>query len=156
MFLLFRVTRRIVITLQKFTWAVQGVERIRRDAARGLQFKQSAHVQEIFWKRKFVDHSVADPSCFITTHKCFRPPQCIFRPNVSLYCMTRREAVFVEVAEGENVYKSKHANYLYQVTCLPVCLLACMLACAPCLTCFPVLFICLAACLPVWLVSCSF
>ncbi|XP_005098279.1 uncharacterized protein LOC101847584 [Aplysia californica] len=113
-YMLFQLTRTIVVTFQKFTWAVTGVERIRRDAARGLQFKQSAHVQEIFWKRKFFDHSVADPSNFITTHKGFRPPSCIFKSNVSLYCMTRREAVFVEVKESDNVYKSKHSNYLYQ------------------------------------------
>ncbi|CAL1528464.1 unnamed protein product [Lymnaea stagnalis] len=114
MFLLYRVTRRLVLTFQKFTWAVTGVERIRRDAARGLNFKQSAHVQEIFWKRKFLDHSVADPSNFITTHKGFRQPSCIFKPNVSLYCMTRKEAVFIEVKESENVYRSKHSTYLYQ------------------------------------------
>ncbi|XP_059176392.1 uncharacterized protein LOC131956054 [Physella acuta] len=114
MFLLYRVTRRLVLTCQKFTWAVSGVERIRRDAARGLNFKQSAHVQEIFWKSKFLDHSVADPSNFITTHKGFRQPNCIFMPNVSLYCMTRKEAVFIEVKEGDNVYKSKHSTFLYQ------------------------------------------
>ncbi|KAK3804294.1 hypothetical protein RRG08_040801 [Elysia crispata] len=113
-FILFRILRRLVLTIQKFTWAVSGVERIRRDAARGLQFKQSAHVQEIFWKRKFLDHSVADTSNFITTHKAFRPPSCIFKPNVSLYCMTRREAVFVETKESESVYRSRHSWFLYQ------------------------------------------
>ncbi|CAG5121220.1 unnamed protein product [Candidula unifasciata] len=113
-FILFRFTRRLVLTFQKFTWAVTGVERIRRDAARGLQFKQSAHVQEIFWKRKYLDHSVADLSNFITTHKGFRQPSCVFKSNVSLYCMTRKEAVFIEVKETDNVYKSKHSTYLYQ------------------------------------------
>lgn len=112
-FLLFRITRRLVLTLQKFTWAVTGVERIRRDAARGLQFKQSAHVQEIFWKRKYLEHSVADPSNFITTHSGFRQPSCILKPNVSLYCMTRKEAVFIEVKESVNVYRSKVSTYLY-------------------------------------------
>ncbi|KAK0042121.1 hypothetical protein Bpfe_028456 [Biomphalaria pfeifferi] len=113
-FILYRITRRLVLTFQKFTWAVTGVERIRRDAARGLNFKQSAHVQEIFWKRKFLDHSVADPCHFITVHKGFRPPNCIFKPNVSLYCMTRKEAVFVEVKESDNVYKAKNSTCLYQ------------------------------------------
>uniref|UniRef100_A0A0B7A5N9 Sulfotransferase domain-containing protein n=1 Tax=Arion vulgaris TaxID=1028688 RepID=A0A0B7A5N9_9EUPU len=113
-FILFRITRRLVLTLQKFTWAVTGVEGTRRDAARGLQFKQSAHVQEIFWKRKFLDHSVADPCNFITVHNGFRQPSCILKPNVSLYCMTKKEAVFIEVKESDNVYKSKHSLYLYQ------------------------------------------
>ncbi|CAG5119924.1 unnamed protein product [Candidula unifasciata] len=112
-FILFRITRRLVLTLQKFTWAVTGVESIRRDAARGLQFKQSAHVQEIFWKRKYLEHSVADASNFITTHCGFRQPSCILKPNVSLYCMTRKEAVFIEVKESVNVYRSKVSTYLY-------------------------------------------
>jgi hypothetical protein len=113
-FLLYRFTRRLVLAFQKFTWAVTGVERIRRDAARGLQFKQSAHVQEIFWKRKFLDNSVADLSNFITIHNSFRQPTCVLKPNVSLYCMTKREAVFIEVKETDNVYRSKHSVYLYQ------------------------------------------
>ena len=45
--LLYVLTRWMVVTLQKFTWAVWGIERVRRDARRGLQFKQSAHVQEV-------------------------------------------------------------------------------------------------------------
>ena len=45
--MLYVLTRWLVVTLQKFTWAVWGIERIRRDARRGLQFKQSAHVQEV-------------------------------------------------------------------------------------------------------------
>ncbi|KAH9500986.1 hypothetical protein Btru_069414 [Bulinus truncatus] len=114
MFILYRITRRLVLTFQKFTWAVTGVEGIRRDAARGLNFKQSAHVQEIFWKRKFFDHSVANPSNFITLHKGFRQPNCVFKPNVSLYCMTRKEAVFIEVKESDNVYKAKNSTCLYQ------------------------------------------
>jgi hypothetical protein len=44
---LYVVTRQCVVALQKFTWVVWGIERVRRDARRGLQFKQSAHVQEV-------------------------------------------------------------------------------------------------------------
>ncbi|XP_076461112.1 uncharacterized protein LOC143293770 [Babylonia areolata] len=103
--LLYVLTRRLVVTFQKFTWAIFGVERVRRDARRGLQFKQSAHVQEILWRRKLKDCSVADPSNFITKHKCFKHPSHILRPHVSLYCITRHEAVFVQTEEGQDVYR---------------------------------------------------
>ncbi|KAL8563607.1 hypothetical protein ACOMHN_024708 [Nucella lapillus] len=102
--LLYVLTRWMVVTLQKFTWAVWGVERIRRDARRGLQFKQSAHVQEVLWRRKLKECSVADQGDFITKHKGFKHPSYILRPNVSLYCITRHEAIFVETAEGKDVY----------------------------------------------------
>ncbi|KAK7110350.1 uncharacterized protein [Littorina saxatilis] len=102
--LLYKLTRWLVVTLQKFTWAVWGIERVRRDARRGLQFKQSAHVQEVLWRRKHGDCSVAGIRDFITKHKGFKHPSTILRPNVSLYCLTRHDAVFVETPEGKDVY----------------------------------------------------
>lgn len=109
---LYFVTRQLVVALQKFTWAVWGVERVRRDARRGLQFKQSAHVQEIMWRRKTSACAVADERDFITKHKGFRHPSCVLRPNVSLYCLTKTEAVFVETGEADDVYHA--GGPLYQ------------------------------------------
>lgn len=103
----YKLTQTIVISFQKFTWAVTGVEKTRKDAKHGLQFKQSAHVQTIFWRRKFVMTSMADPSNFITTHKAFKHPNYILKPNVSLYCMTKDEVIFVEVPEGVDITGTK-------------------------------------------------
>ncbi|ESO84548.1 hypothetical protein LOTGIDRAFT_236217 [Lottia gigantea] len=113
-FLLYRFTRSLIVTFQKFTWAVSGVEKICRDARRGLQFRQSAHVLDIFWKRKFLPHTIADPKDFIATHSCFKHPNYVLKPNVSLYCMTKTDAIFIEVAEGANLYKHQHNKYLYE------------------------------------------
>ena len=41
---------------------------------------------------------------FITKHKGFKHPSYVLRPQVSLYCLTRHEAVFVETPEGEDVF----------------------------------------------------
>lgn len=103
-FLLYVLTRWLVVTFQKFTWAVTGVERVRRDAKRGLNFKQSAHVLDIRWRRKLTSCAVADVGDFIATHSGFRHPSHVLRPAVSLYCITRQEAIFVEVEEGTDVY----------------------------------------------------
>jgi hypothetical protein len=83
------------------------VEKTRKDAKHGLQFKQSVHVQNIFWRRKFIMTSMADPSNFITTHKAFRHPNYILKPSVSLYCMTKDEVIFVEVKEGTDITGTK-------------------------------------------------
>lgn len=103
----YKLVQTIVVTFQKFTWAVTGVEKTRKDAKHGLQFKQSVHVQNIFWRRKFIETSMADASNFITTHKAFKHPNYILKPNVSLYCMTKDEVIFVEVPEGADITGTK-------------------------------------------------
>lgn len=113
-YILYKMTRSFVTTIQKFTWPVTGVEKIRKDAKRGLQFKQSAHVQKIFWRRKLIAATVADPSDFITTHKCFKHPNYVLKPTVSLYCITHDEAIFVETEEKINVYGSDKAPFVYR------------------------------------------
>ena len=116
-YFLYKLLQTIVLTFQKFTWAVTGVEKTRKDAKHGLQFKQSVHVQNIFWRRKFIMTSMADPSNFITTHKAFRHPNYILKPSVSLYCMTKDEVIFVEVKEGTDITGTKEPRlpmYLQQ------------------------------------------
>jgi hypothetical protein len=56
------------------------------------------------WRRKTSACAVADQHDFITKHKGFKHPSCVLKPNVSLYCLTRTEAVFVEVGETDDVY----------------------------------------------------
>ena len=58
----------------------------------------------MLWRRKLSECSVADVRDFITKHKGFKHPSYVLRPQVSLYCLTRHEAVFVETPEGEDVF----------------------------------------------------
>ena len=51
---------------------------------------------------------------FITKHKGFKHPSYVLRPHVSLYCLTRHEAVFVETQEGEDVYENDQPLFLRQ------------------------------------------
>lgn len=92
--------RIIVISFQKFTWSVRGVEKKRRDTYSGLNFRLGAHVLDIKWRRKIHPLDIADASNFITFHNSFIHPNCVLKPQVSLYCMTKTEAVFIEV-DGE-------------------------------------------------------
>ncbi|XP_033761727.1 uncharacterized protein LOC117343473 isoform X1 [Pecten maximus] len=113
-YILYKITRSIVVTFQKFTWAVTGVERTRKDAQRGLQFKLSAHVQNVLWRRKLFGMTMADPSDFITTHKCFKHPNYVLKPQISLYCITKKEAIFVEVKEGTDIHGSSEDTSLFE------------------------------------------
>lgn len=110
-FFFYRLTRLLVISFQKFTWSVTGVEKNRRDAKSGLNFRASAHVQDIKWRRKIHHLVIADSSNFITFHNSFKHPNYVLKPHVSLYCVTDTEAVFVEVDEKENIYSSNNHFY---------------------------------------------
>ncbi|XP_052240857.1 uncharacterized protein LOC127851257 isoform X1 [Dreissena polymorpha] len=105
-FCLYRLSRLLVTSFQKFTWVVTGVEKMRRDTRSGLNFRSAAHVQDIKWRRKIHPLVTADASNFITFHNSFKHPNCVLKPHVSLYCVTQTEAVFVECDELEDVYAS--------------------------------------------------
>jgi len=105
-FCVYRLTRLLVTSFQKFTWAVTGVEKTRRDTHSGLNFRSSAHVQEIKWRRKIHPLVMADQTNFITFHSAFKHPNCVLKPTVSLYCLTQSEAVFVEVDPLDNIYSA--------------------------------------------------
>ncbi|KAL5006253.1 hypothetical protein ScPMuIL_015059 [Solemya velum] len=113
-FILYKVARSLLLSVQKFTWAVTGIEGKRRSAKKGLNFKQSAHVQDIKWRRKIVVANIADPSDFVTVHNCFKHPSYVLHSNVSLYCITKEEAVFVETPDDINIYSKKMNQYLYK------------------------------------------
>ena len=112
-FVLYRFARILVLTFQKFTWSVTGVEKIRRDTRSGLAFRQAAHVQDVKWRRKIHPLDFADPSNFITFHNSFKHPNCVLKPEVSLYCITKTEAVFVEVKENANIFQAKTGINFY-------------------------------------------
>ena len=112
-FILYRLARLFVVSFQKFTWAVTGVEKTIRDTKSGLNFRNGAHVLDIKWRRKIHPLDVADPSNFITFHNSFRHPNCVLKPNVSLYCMTKTQAIFVEVEEGKDICSSTSAVNFY-------------------------------------------
>ncbi|XP_045168619.1 uncharacterized protein LOC123531591 isoform X3 [Mercenaria mercenaria] len=110
-FVLYRLARLIVLTFQKFTWAVTGVEKTRRDAKSGLNFRSGAHVQDIKWRRKIHPLVIADQSNFITFHNSFKHPKYVLKPHISLYCVTKTEAVFVETDEKLDVHYNTDSNF---------------------------------------------
>lgn len=112
-YLFYQITRHLVVAFQRISWGIMGVEYIRRDARRGLQYKQSAHVQDIIWRRKLCDIYIADPSDFISIHNCFKHPTYVLKQNVSLYCLTKDEAVFVETSSTVDIYSCDTSPFFH-------------------------------------------
>ena len=112
-FVLYRMARILVLTFQKFTWSVTGVEKIRRDTRSGLAFRQAAHIQDVKWRRKIHPLDFADPSNFITFHNSFKHPNCVLKQDISLYCITKTEAIFVQVKENLNIFQTKSGDNFY-------------------------------------------
>lgn len=109
-FVLYRLARLIVLSFQKFTWAVTGVEKTRRDTKSGLNFRSGAHVQDIKWRRKMHPLVIADQSNFITFHNSFKHPNYVLEPHISLYCVTKTEAVFVELERKKDILYTSDSN----------------------------------------------
>lgn len=109
----FLFVRSVVLGLQWFTWGVTGVVETKRNIKQGVAYKQSAHILDIMWRRKLHMHLSADPGNFILLHKQFKHPSYILKTNVSLYCITKTDAYFVETPDKLNVYSSDTSPFLY-------------------------------------------
>ena len=68
--------------------------------------KNTAQLGSVLWKQKFSILSETSPFdllCMFTTRVS---PKYVLRPTVSLYRITKNEAIFVETPEGVNIYDS--------------------------------------------------
>ena len=60
----------------------------------------------ILWKYKFYAFREASPTDFLCMFRTRVRPEYVLRPTVSLYAITRNEAIVVETLEGINIYSS--------------------------------------------------
>ena len=60
----------------------------------------------ILWKWKHFEMDTS-PSDFLCLFNSRVRPDSVLRPNVSLYALTDKEAIFVETAKNINIYNSK-------------------------------------------------
>ena len=104
LFVLYLVLHRVV-NMATFT--------IRSFNDRNLTYQTSALLQRVLWRNKLfiVDQSL--PRDFLTFPISNVHPNYVLKPNVSLYAITTREAVFVETPAGMDIYKSDVNPFLY-------------------------------------------
>ena len=67
---------------------------------------KSAKIGRIMWKQKFYNMRLVSPYDFICLFRTRVKPEYVLQPNVSLYSITVKEAIFVETPMGVNIYSS--------------------------------------------------
>ena len=67
---------------------------------------ESAKLGRIMWRQKFSNMGLVSPYDFICLFRTHVKPEYVLQPNVSLYSITIKEAVFVETPKGVNIYSS--------------------------------------------------
>ena len=67
---------------------------------------KTAKLGRIIWRQKFYNMRHASPYDFICLYLTNINPEYVLQPNVSLYSITNKEAVFVETPLSVNIYSS--------------------------------------------------
>ena len=65
----------------------------------------------ILWKRKFHEFAIHSVRNFICIYSSSVSPEYIFKPNVTLYSLTKHEAVFVETEEDIDINSSDESPF---------------------------------------------
>ena len=67
---------------------------------------KSAKLGRIIWRQKLSNFAFAEPFDFICLFRTSVKPEYVLQPNVSLYSITVKEAIFVETPTDVNIYSS--------------------------------------------------
>ena len=73
---------------------------------------KAAKVGRIWWRKKYVPMLGASPLDFLCIFTTRVRPEYILKPNVSLYAITNKEAIFVETPNEINIYSSEVHPFL--------------------------------------------
>ena len=74
---------------------------------------KSAKIGRILFKRKFSLMTFTSPLDFVCMFRGHVRQEYVLQPNVSLYCITSKEAIFVETPAGMNIFSSDVAPFVY-------------------------------------------
>ena len=78
-----------------------------------LPYEESAQIGRVLWKRKWFEIDETSPRDFLTWRISVKHPDYILKPTVSLYAITKNEAVFVETSKETNIFRSDVHPFLY-------------------------------------------
>ena len=67
---------------------------------------KSAKLGRIMWRQKLSNFAFAEPFDFICLFRTSVKPEYVLQPNVSLYSISAKEAIFVETPTNVNIYSS--------------------------------------------------
>ena len=83
------------------------------DFMRHFDYEESARISRVLWRRKFFMIDITSSRDFITTYGSCVHPRIVLNPNISLYAISKQEAVFVETPENFNLFRSDVNPFLY-------------------------------------------
>ncbi|ELU12208.1 hypothetical protein CAPTEDRAFT_204755 [Capitella teleta] len=112
----YAVFRQVFILGRNIVWMLNGTYwQHRRCWKSPVYYAESAHVHNIAARRKLdVLLGPANFMDFTLTHHSFENPAYVLKDNVSLYQVTRDQAIFVEVPEEMDVWRCQHGSFLRQ------------------------------------------
>ena len=67
----------------------------------------------ILWKRKFHVYDTCSERDFLCFYAFCVNSEYVLKPNISLYSISKEEAIFIETAENINIYSSDENPFLY-------------------------------------------
>lgn len=76
-------------------------------------YNNSCCLKRIIWKRKFFLIDITSPCDFISINQFSTNPEYVLKPNVSLYCINKEFAYFVECDISVNIYNLSTNPFLY-------------------------------------------
>ena len=76
-------------------------------------YENSATIHRVIWKRKWMEVAECIPGNFLTWPVTNVHPKYTLKPTVSLYCITKDIAVFVETSKDVDIYRSDLNPFLY-------------------------------------------
>ena len=82
-------------------------------STKAASYETSAEVLRVLWKRKWLELAETSPRDFLTWPLSKAHPNYVLRSTVSLYAITKYEAVFVETPPGKNIFQSDINPFLY-------------------------------------------
>ena len=78
-----------------------------------FQYEKSARISRVLWRRKCFMMDITSSRDFLTTYGSCVHPRIVLNPNISLYAITKHEAVFVETPKNLNLFRSDVNPFLY-------------------------------------------
>ena len=111
-FLIWKLLQVIFKIFRYKLWEMKGIN----NSIKALQndgSQTTIHILKIIGRYKnCVHNSVSDKEDFIAVHYQFSTMDYLWKRNVTLYCVTEKEAIFVETEKDIDVFSSKQGSFM--------------------------------------------
>ena len=113
-YLVWTLVRQLYCTYQKILWKLDGTSSRIQKNYHGQSYKGTVQLLKVLAKYKF-DHlgQQSGVDNFISSHEGFRDPEYVLQDHVSLFCVNKNEAIWVEVEKGLHPAKCEYSAFFH-------------------------------------------